>query len=56
MKHDIMYCADYAQNCKQFNNTGAETCICCGAVIPEGRQICPICERNLVNSMPNNTK
>nr|DAN03061.1 MAG TPA: PROTEIN/RNA Complex, archaeal, ribosomal, 50S, protein.0A [Caudoviricetes sp.]DAN15682.1 MAG TPA: PROTEIN/RNA Complex, archaeal, ribosomal, 50S, protein.0A [Caudoviricetes sp.]DAN82417.1 MAG TPA: PROTEIN/RNA Complex, archaeal, ribosomal, 50S, protein.0A [Caudoviricetes sp.]DAV27905.1 MAG TPA: PROTEIN/RNA Complex, archaeal, ribosomal, 50S, protein.0A [Caudoviricetes sp.] len=21
------------------------TCICCGAVIPEGRQVCPICER-----------
>lgn len=23
-----------------------ETCICCGAVIPEGRQICPNCERD----------
>lgn len=22
------------------------TCVCCGAVIPEGRQHCPICERN----------
>ena len=21
------------------------TCVCCGAVIPEGRQVCPICER-----------
>lgn len=21
------------------------TCICCGAIIPEGRQVCPICER-----------
>lgn len=21
------------------------TCVCCGAQIPEGRQICPICER-----------
>lgn len=20
------------------------TCVCCGAVIPEGRQICPSCE------------
>lgn len=20
-------------------------CVCCGAIIPEGRQICPICER-----------
>lgn len=22
----------------------AEKCICCGAVIPEGRQVCPTCE------------
>lgn len=21
------------------------TCVCCGAIIPEGRQVCPICER-----------
>jgi RNA polymerase subunit RPABC4/transcription elongation factor Spt4 len=21
------------------------TCVCCGAVIPEGRQVCPNCER-----------
>ena len=20
-------------------------CVCCGAIIPEGRQVCPICER-----------
>lgn len=20
------------------------TCICCGAIIPEGRMVCPICE------------
>ena len=25
----------------------AEKCICCGAVIPEGRQICPLCEENM---------
>ncbi len=23
----------------------ADTCICCGAVIPEGRQTCPACSR-----------
>jgi hypothetical protein len=23
----------------------AEKCVCCGAVIPEGRQVCPKCER-----------
>ena len=21
-----------------------ERCICCGDIIPEGRQVCPICE------------
>lgn len=21
-----------------------ERCVCCGAVVPEGRQVCPICE------------
>lgn len=20
------------------------TCVCCGAIIPEGRMVCPICE------------
>ena len=23
---------------------GTETCVCCGAEIPEGRQVCPACE------------
>lgn len=27
------------------HHTKAEHCVCCGAVIPEGRQICPQCER-----------
>ncbi len=22
------------------------TCVVCGAVIPEGRQVCPVCEQN----------
>lgn len=25
-----------------YRNT--ETCVCCGAEIPEGRQVCPVCE------------
>ena len=25
----------------------AEKCVCCGAVSPEGRQICPRCERKV---------
>ena len=24
-----------------------ETCICCGQPIPEGRQICPKCEKEM---------
>ena len=24
-----------------------DECICCGATVPEGRQICLICEKNL---------
>lgn len=25
--------------------TGGDTCLICGAYVPEGRMICPICER-----------
>ena len=28
----------------------AERCVCCGAVIPEGRQVCPICETRKCDS------
>ena len=24
-----------------------ERCVCCGEIIPEGRQVCPICERKV---------
>ena len=27
--------------------TPNNTCICCGEIIPEGRQICPTCEKQL---------
>ena len=27
-----------------IENTKADRCVCCGAVIPEGRLVCPICE------------
>lgn len=27
--------------------TGVNTCVCCGAIIPEGRLICTICEKEL---------
>lgn len=25
-------------------NAQAEKCVCCGEIIPEGRQVCPACE------------
>ena len=28
----------------------AERCVCCGAIIPEGRQVCPICETRKYDS------
>lgn len=24
---------------------GADRCVCCGRVVPEGRQTCPICDK-----------
>lgn len=27
------------------HNANTETCVCCGAEIPEGRQVCPACEQ-----------
>ncbi len=33
-----------------MNNLGEETCICCGLGIPEGRQVCPACEREVFKS------
>lgn len=32
------------------------TCICCGEIIPEGRQVCPVCEDALKNYKPNGVK
>ena len=28
----------------QSVSRNTETCVCCGAEIPEGRQVCPVCE------------
>ena len=25
----------------------ADRCVCCGEIVPEGRQICPQCERKI---------
>lgn len=26
-------------------NLNVNTCVCCGEIIPEGRQVCPACEK-----------
>ena len=28
----------------RFVYVNVNRCVCCGAIIPEGRQVCPICE------------
>lgn len=43
-----IYCA-YENEDEQYFE-GAEYCIACGAVIPEGRQVCAICENKFSNS------
>lgn len=29
-----------------------DRCVCCGAVIPEGRMVCPLCEANAKELIP----
>ena len=48
---------DYRQknkwrNCKMIDNT----CVMCGHVIPEGRQVCPNCEKIVLNGEVNYRK
>ena len=35
---------DQDRNRSQSVSRNTETCVCCGAEIPEGRQVCPACE------------
>lgn len=30
-----------------------DRCVICGAIIPEGRQVCPICEADITPIIPN---
>ena len=32
----------------------SEICVCCGAEIPEGRQVCPVCENGCDSSIKKN--
>lgn len=36
-------CADALTGLFKWND-GNNRCVCCGEIIPEGRQVCPICE------------
>lgn len=43
---------DKSSNIQPNTNTvesNANTCVCCGEVIPEGRQVCPNCENEAVS-------
>lgn len=35
---------DQGRKRSQSISRNTETCVCCGAEIPEGRQVCPACE------------
>ena len=37
------------------HNANTETCVCCGAEIPEGRQVCPACEAKVREENNNGT-
>ena len=38
--------AEVVRREKHVYNT-SDSCVCCGATVPEGRMICLICEKNL---------
>lgn len=35
------------RNRTQSISRNTDVCVCCGAEIPEGRQVCPACERGV---------
>lgn len=35
---------DAAASRRMDNDTSSERCVCCGEIIPEGRQVCSSCE------------
>jgi len=42
----IIYLTQEDANCRNyFMPVSADTCVSCGEVIPEGRQVCPRCEK-----------
>ena len=45
----------YGAVCRIDQETDANTCVMCGAVIPEGRQVCISCEVNTQENRRNDT-
>ena len=43
-KYDLDHKGTTKNSMYRFNN--AERCVCCGVIVPEGREICPVCENN----------
>lgn len=41
--------ANFAKVKRHIDNM-PERCVCCGTIIPEGRQVCPNCERNVMQN------
>jgi predicted nucleic acid-binding Zn ribbon protein len=37
----------------RLNPQSSNNCIICGNIIPEGRQVCPLCEREVNNDNHN---
>jgi hypothetical protein len=41
-------CEECDGRCRSTNLPPSEnTCVCCGEIIPEGRQVCPNCEKDI---------
>ena len=45
----ICRCVECMQDYPTEYGTKTETCVSCGEIIPEGRQVCPNCEKGGVN-------
>lgn len=50
---------EYVRNCEKLKEAiigrvivaSDNRCVCCGAIIPEGRQVCPICDKEKYNAV-----
>ena len=47
---DAIYLSQKIRDDIQLYRPDVNHCVCCGAIIPEGRQVCPNCERTLTDA------